>query len=42
MRIQFNKDNANQQLHPVTINGEQAELIFDSKDLGLTIRIDLN
>ena len=42
MRIQFNKDNANQQLRPVTINGKQAELIFDSKDLGLIIRSDLN
>ena len=41
MRIQFNKNNANQQLRPVTINGKQAELIFESKVLGLTIRSDL-
>ena len=37
----FNKCNANQQLRPVTINGKQAELIFESKVLGLTIRSDL-
>ena len=41
MRIQFNKCNTNQQLHPVTINGKQAELIFESKVLCLTIRSDL-
>ena len=41
MRIQFNKCNTNRQLHPVTINGKQAELIFESKVFGLTITSDL-
>ena len=41
MRIQFNRCSTNQQLHPVTINGKQAELIFESKVLGLTIVSDL-
>ena len=41
MRIHFNKDNVNQQIRPETINGKQAELIFKSKVLGLTIRRDL-
>ena len=41
MRIQFNKCTTNQQLHPVTTNDKQAELIFESKVSGLTIRSDL-
>ena len=41
MRIQFNECNVKQQLHPVTINNEQAEFIFESKVLGLTIRSNL-
>ena len=31
MRIQFNKCNTNQKLHPVTINGKQAELVLKGK-----------
>ena len=37
MRIQFNKDNANQQLRPVTINGKQAKLIFENGTVIKTI-----
>ena len=41
MQIQFNKRNTNQLLQPATINGKQAELVFESKVLRLIIRSDL-